>query len=574
MGEACVFDRHVNSINFFLAYFCCFLARFQLICICLQTDRSRFFSAVDYFSANMWKLQISYKSLKEKYRQYSPTKLTTAYQAVQETGLAVRKAAKLYGVPLTTLRDRVDQRVHVDTVKSGPDPLLSELEEARLVEHIGYMAELGYGYSRAQVIALASDLAIHVGKRERNKPLSRFWFSNFQKRWPKIKLMKPRSLTSIRAKAASMDTVQAYYTELETILDRYHLKDRPEGIYNVDEKGISTEHTPPYIVCTEEGAPQAVTSPRGKNTTIIGCGNAIGQQLPPYFVFAGKRKMDHLIEGGLPGTDYDNQDAYSLALSPGNLRAAFRKAGIYPFNRSAVPESKLKPSTVFKKQTQEIIQSTDLSLSSIQTSTNLVEPTDNDNTPKTSTNSSMSNQCLVSDPSNCQNEIDNSVTVTEFFDGKNIQAETKKKKRKPIKSISGIVGGHAITEDNVTDQIKKFKKNQSDDKKKKPVKSTKQTPDKMPAVALSPQPGPSAYYVDDSGNDFQSEDSDTEGDCCICHKNSPPGLRDCLDLVIVKWALCDICGHWTHLRFCSSVRVVRRHSEFRCPHCDCLFTTK
>ncbi|KAJ8317089.1 hypothetical protein KUTeg_004993 [Tegillarca granosa] len=405
------------------------------------------------------KEKISYKSLKEKYRQYSPTKLTNAYQAVQETGLAVRKAAKLYGVPLTTLRDRVDQRVHVDTVKSGPDPLLSELEEARLVEHIGYMAELGYGYSRAQVIALASDLAIHVGKRERNKPLSRFWFSNFQKRWPKIKLMKPRSLTSIRAKAASMDTVQAYYTELETILDRYHLKDRPEGIYNVDEKGISTEHTPPYIVCTEEGAPQAVTSPRGKNTTIIGCGNAIGQQLPPYFVFAGKRKMDHLIEGGLPGTDYD------------------------------VSESGWSNSNIF------------------------------------------------------ENYIKNHF-------------------------MNGIVGGHAITEDDVTDQIKKFKKSQSDDKKKKPVKSTKQTPDKMPAVALSPQPGPSAYYVDDSGNDFQSEDSDTEGDCCICHKNSPPGLRDCLDLVIVKWALCDICGHWTHLRFCSNVRVVRRHSEFRCPHCE------
>ncbi|KAJ8321794.1 hypothetical protein KUTeg_000265 [Tegillarca granosa] len=319
--------------------------------------------------------------------------------------------------------------------------------------------------------------------------------------------MKPRSLTSIRAKAASMDTVQTYYTELETILDRYHLKDRPEGIYNVDEKGISTEHTPPYIVCTEEGAPQAVTSPRGKNTTIIGCGNAIGQQLPPYFVFAGKRKMDYLIEGGLPGTDYD---AYSLALSPENLRAAFRKTGIYPYNRSAVPESKLKPSTVFKKQTQEIIQSTDLSSSSIQTKTNLSEPTDNDNTPKTSTNCSMSNQRVVSDPSNCQNEIDNSVTVTEFFDGRNIEADTKKKKRKPIKSISGIVGGYAITEDDVTDQIKKIKKSQSDDKKKKPVKSTKQTPDKMPAVALSPQPGPSAYYVDDSGNDFQSEDSDTE----------------------------------------------------------------
>ena len=37
-------------------------------------------------------------------------------------------------VPLTTLRD--DIRVSVDCTRSGPEPILSQLEESKLVAHI------------------------------------------------------------------------------------------------------------------------------------------------------------------------------------------------------------------------------------------------------------------------------------------------------------------------------------------------------------------------------------------------------------------------------------------------------
>ena len=71
-------------------------------------------------------------------------------------------------------------------------------------------------------------------------------------------------------------------------------------IYNIDEKGISTEHKPPYVICDTKLKPQAVTSPR-LTVTVIGCGNAIGTQIPPYFVFPGKRCHSDLLEGATPG---------------------------------------------------------------------------------------------------------------------------------------------------------------------------------------------------------------------------------------------------------------------------------
>ncbi|VDI79426.1 Hypothetical predicted protein [Mytilus galloprovincialis] len=63
-------------------------------------------------------------------RKYLPTKLQNAYQAVKDSDMAVHGASIVYSVPLTTLRDRVDGRVHIDTVKSGPSPLFTQEEEA------------------------------------------------------------------------------------------------------------------------------------------------------------------------------------------------------------------------------------------------------------------------------------------------------------------------------------------------------------------------------------------------------------------------------------------------------------
>ncbi|KAH3841877.1 hypothetical protein DPMN_115358 [Dreissena polymorpha] len=54
------------------------------------------------------------------------------------------------------------------------------------------------------------------------------------------------------------------------------------------ETGITPEHRPPNIIAPVRVKAQTITSPRSTTTTIIGCANAIGNVLPPFFIFKGK----------------------------------------------------------------------------------------------------------------------------------------------------------------------------------------------------------------------------------------------------------------------------------------------
>ena len=83
----------------------------------------------------------------------------------------------------------------------------------------------------------------------------------------------------------------------------YNLKDKPEFIFNVDEKGINTGRSkPPSIVTSDEKA-QVVTSERAQTVIVLRCGSASGTFIPPYIVFPGKRLLPELLEGATPVCD-------------------------------------------------------------------------------------------------------------------------------------------------------------------------------------------------------------------------------------------------------------------------------
>ena len=56
---------------------------------------------------------------RDSYHQYDHTALDNAYLDVKDDGTSVHGTAKRFHVPLTTLRDRVDGRIHIDTVHGG-----------------------------------------------------------------------------------------------------------------------------------------------------------------------------------------------------------------------------------------------------------------------------------------------------------------------------------------------------------------------------------------------------------------------------------------------------------------------
>ena len=112
-------------------------------------------------------------------------------------------------MPEATVRDRAKGRINPETFSSGPAPVFSQEEEARLIEHLKLTANLGYGYSHSELIT-ASVYAIYLGHRDNEHPLSEHWYKGFMKRWPELKLLKLRGLAIQCAKAANKECVTNY----------------------------------------------------------------------------------------------------------------------------------------------------------------------------------------------------------------------------------------------------------------------------------------------------------------------------------------------------------------------------
>lgn len=572
-------------------------------------------------------------------------------------------------MPVNTLRDRITGRVSVDITSSGQPPLFDQEEESLLVEHIKTMANLGYGYTRSEVVELTSKFAVDIGKREEGSDLLTMpWYYNFMKRWPELHNVKPQSLSELRARAASKDSIDNYYTELDRILTLYNLKDKPHCIYNVDEKAVMIgAGKVPNIVAPKGSKAQTVTSERGQNVTAIGCGNAAGASIPPYLVFPDKRMLPELLKDATPGCDgsvsstgkgYSNTDIFSTyvkshffkyvqgrdpdqhvllmydghrshislsliewakqnkiilfvlpphtshilqpmdvgcfgpfevlyqaevkkitrqksgtsvtrydicglvckvydkALQGDNLRAAFRRTGIYPLKKTAVSEDQLMPSLVFKGRTNETEHASK-----------------NENT-----------QTALSPISKFQKASD----FLQKKDGDVLEAATKAKK--PRRNISTVVAGKAITEDEVFEKIQEYKSvsNQSKSKSSKKQLKTKcnskttkkqscpESKTERPVhVSCNDSPQPSTSGLNKIlispvvSEDFsESDDDNPDGKCCICERTEPPQLKDLPYIAFVNWANCDKCLQWVHLKFCVPQRVVRKDTVIICPHCS------
>ena len=120
--------------------------------------------------------------------------------------------------------DRTKGCIALDA-KIGFDTLFSKGEEAKLVDHVTYMAEIGYGYNASGIKNMPKDYVASLGNSVKaKKALSNIWFYRCLKRWSNLKVVKPQKLSIARAKSASRDTLNNYYKELGTTLTNNNLK--------------------------------------------------------------------------------------------------------------------------------------------------------------------------------------------------------------------------------------------------------------------------------------------------------------------------------------------------------------
>ena len=105
-------------------------------------------------------------SRKGNYRhKYSPEMISQALQLVTDKTLTLNAAAKEYGIPKTTLYDRMKFR----TEKVGRPTVLSEDEEAIIVERLVVLSGWGFPLNTNDLKHLIKAYLDGIGKTTRNK---------------------------------------------------------------------------------------------------------------------------------------------------------------------------------------------------------------------------------------------------------------------------------------------------------------------------------------------------------------------------------------------------------------------
>ena len=246
---------------------------------------------------------VAKSSTRTQYKQYDESKLLQAYQDVIQSKLPVRRAALVYGVPLSTLSDHVTGKVQFGK-KGGPEKHLKDNEELELKNFISGMAVIGYGYGRKEIIGLVQEI-VDKKDHEKKKTVTHGWWNGYRKRHPDIVLRNPEPLSSVRHMACNPEVLRSYFEELESILVENDLIHQPSQIFNMDETGFPLNPKSTFIACKRgEKHPSFVSSGASTHITVLACCSASGYSMLPLIIFEGKVLKQELADGEVPGTMY------------------------------------------------------------------------------------------------------------------------------------------------------------------------------------------------------------------------------------------------------------------------------
>ena len=157
-----------------------------------------------------------------------------AIDAVLHEGMSIRRAAEQYGVPKSSLGDRLSGRVLADA-SCGPATYLSFAEEEELVVFLTRCASIGYAKSRKEVLALVQRV---LESRGIQKSVTNGWWESFRRRHPGLTLRTAVPLSLARTKATDPEILARYFDLLEKTIQENDLVGKPGQLFNIDESGM------------------------------------------------------------------------------------------------------------------------------------------------------------------------------------------------------------------------------------------------------------------------------------------------------------------------------------------------
>lgn len=232
--------------------------------------------------------------------------MVAAVDSVSSGKTGLREAARLYNLPVETLRRRV-VGINEVSCRPGPPTVLSEEVEDQLARYLMQMADMGYGLTREAVMVMAFKLAEKTNARHPFKDGSagRAWFDGFRGRHPKLTIRTPQPLSHCRALCANMSTILDFFGKLGSIYGKLNLISKPMLLINCDETSVTVVHKPGKVVAElgRRNVYSITSGEKGKTHTVLSCVSASGNVLPPMMIYPRKKAVpDSFKEGAVPNT--------------------------------------------------------------------------------------------------------------------------------------------------------------------------------------------------------------------------------------------------------------------------------
>ena len=234
--------------------------------------------------------------LPSKMKSWDEASMSAAVAAVKN-GMSVRKASINFSVPKSTLFDRISGKIEMESLWDRPSQLSAE-DETELIEIAKSRAEKGIGFSKKSFLKFVGVFADEKGIPFMTGSPSDMWWRRVKGRHTDFSLRSPEATAVNRHSAMNKENITRYFSDLKEVYDKYGLDKYPSRVWNMDETGINFSPKPLKVLAKKGGkVVQGKSSISRETMTVIACGNAVGNIIPPHFIIPGKTtKQIHAID--------------------------------------------------------------------------------------------------------------------------------------------------------------------------------------------------------------------------------------------------------------------------------------
>jgi hypothetical protein len=212
----------------------------------------------------------------------------------------MRKAARLYSIPYTTLHDRLKGVQSKREIRAAGHNL-TEAEEEVLIQRILDLDQQGFPL-RMSVVRETANMLRASRPTPPQEPVGKNWVTRLINRTPTLRSAYTRSLDYKRSQCEDPELLRGWFRLVRNMVAKHGILE--EDIYNFDETGFAMGLIATSKVVTgaeRRGRPKLVQPGNREWVTVIDAINGKGWSVPPFVILKGKVHLRSWYEiEGLP----------------------------------------------------------------------------------------------------------------------------------------------------------------------------------------------------------------------------------------------------------------------------------